>query len=156
MYWLYCCIAIQRARDNASALYCPIQQVFTLYCCRARCIGFALHWRGDGGHGWSDRHVPTRGGVKTAAYCIPLHTCILHTVAYLLHTCIPPPHTECAAYPVCSKKLHTVLHTRCVSAQAHELWDMVGDACLVSVVSPYVPNASPCSQMAVPITGVHH
>ena len=104
---------------------------------------------------YSDRGL-SRGGVKTAAYCIPLHTCILHTVAYLLHTCIPPPHTECAAYPVCSKKLHTVLHTRCVSAQAHELWDMVGDACLVSVVSPYVTNASPCSQMAVPITGVHH
>ena len=54
---MYCCIAIQRARDTAPALYCPIQQDFVLYCCRARCIGFALHWRGDGGHGWSDRHV---------------------------------------------------------------------------------------------------
>jgi hypothetical protein len=36
---------MQGARDDAFPLYCPIQHVFTLYCCRARCIGFALHWR---------------------------------------------------------------------------------------------------------------
>ena len=36
---LYCCIAIQWARDRARSLYCPIQQVFLVYCCRAGCIG---------------------------------------------------------------------------------------------------------------------
>ena len=42
---LYCCIAIQWVRDSDSWLYCPIQQVFLVYCCRARCIGFVLYWR---------------------------------------------------------------------------------------------------------------
>ena len=40
LYWLYCCIATQWARDHATLLYCLIQHVFVLYCCRARCIGF--------------------------------------------------------------------------------------------------------------------
>ena len=53
---LYCCIAIQGARDEASALYCPIQQVFTLYCCRARCIGFMLYWR-------QPRHMSSLGAL---------------------------------------------------------------------------------------------
>ena len=42
---LYCCIAIHWARDRALVLYCPIQQVFLVYCCIARCIGFVLYWR---------------------------------------------------------------------------------------------------------------
>ena len=42
---LYCCIAIQWARDRVTVLYCPIQQVFLVYCCRARCIAFVLYWR---------------------------------------------------------------------------------------------------------------
>ena len=71
---LYCCIAIQWARDNAYPLYCPIQQVFPLYCCRARCIGFALHWRGDGGHGWSDRHVDASLSLAMLSW-VPLTAC---------------------------------------------------------------------------------
>ena len=46
---LYCCIAIQWARDTETSLYCTIQQVFLVYCCRARCIGFALYCCVGGG-----------------------------------------------------------------------------------------------------------
>ena len=42
---LYCCIAIHWARDRESWLYWTIQQVFLMYCCIARCIGFVLYWR---------------------------------------------------------------------------------------------------------------
>ena len=40
---LYCCIAIQWARDRVTVLYCPIQHVFLVYCCRARCIDPLLY-----------------------------------------------------------------------------------------------------------------
>ena len=46
---LYWCIAIQWARDTETSLYCTIQQVFLVYCCRARCIGFALYCCVGGG-----------------------------------------------------------------------------------------------------------
>ena len=48
---LYCCIVLQWARDTETSLYCTIQHVFALYCCRAGCIG----WQAVlGGRGWPD------------------------------------------------------------------------------------------------------
>ena len=64
---LYCCIAIQWARDRARSLYCTIQHVFLVYCCRVCCIGFVLYWRAAIGMAAFD-HVPVELQGCCAAY----------------------------------------------------------------------------------------
>ena len=46
LYGLYCCIAIQWARDSACPLYCPIQQEIAMYCCTSGCIACRLYCAG--------------------------------------------------------------------------------------------------------------
>ena len=79
---LYCCIAIQWARDRVSWLYCPIQQVFLVYCCRAGCIGWPAVL---GGQGWPDDLVGASLSLAMLSW-VPLTVCDVCSVT-LTHPC---------------------------------------------------------------------